>query len=221
MNLLAFVTASLLALAHANTEKTVFVVPPSISYNSNFGRLEKLQLDTLNQSSPSLRKALPVAFPSSQYPHGLQSWYLLEDLNKDQRYEVRACWAATQPTNFWLEVFTPGEVLQNSELLRSIDLFIQHRQEPFEPSSYRASDVLLLRVEAAADFFTTNKTRMHNPPPVDVDIILDPFILNVFPSSLKQTALYIVLLAIGSYFISGAIWSRLTQYVSAGKEHKD
>ena len=44
--------------------------------------------------------------------------------------------------------------------------------------------MLFLRVRAAADFFTTNKELMSSPPPVDVDLILDPYVSNVFPRSL-------------------------------------
>jgi hypothetical protein len=47
-----------------------------------------------------------------------------------------------------------------------------------------------------------NKTLMGHVPPVFVDIILDPYIFNVFPQSLVPTAAYIVLLAIGSWYLS-------------------
>jgi len=60
------------------------------------------------------------------------------------------------------------------------------------------SSTLFLRVFAAADYFTTNKTLMEQVPPVYVDIILDPFIFNIFPRSLVPTAAYIMLIAIGS-----------------------
>jgi hypothetical protein len=61
---------------------------------------------------------------------------------------------------------------------------------------------LFLQVFAAADYYTTNKTIMNNVPPVFVDIILDPFIFNVFPRSLVPTAAYIVLLAIGGWYLA-------------------
>jgi hypothetical protein len=34
---------------------------------------------------------------------------------------------------------------------------------------------------------------MRHPQPVDVDIILDPYLANIFPASLLPTAIYIVL----------------------------
>lgn len=43
---------------------------------------------------------------------------------------------------------------------------------------------------------------MINVPPVYVDIILDPFIFNVLPRSLLPTVAYIILLAIGSWYLS-------------------
>ena len=50
------------------------------------------------------------------------------------------------------------------------------------------SSTLFLRVFAAADYFTTNKTLMEQVPPVYVDIILDPFIFNIFPYELQKVS---------------------------------
>jgi hypothetical protein len=65
---------------------------------------------------------------------------------------------------------------------------------------------LFLRVRAAADFFTTDKELMSSPPSVDVDLILDPFVFNVFPRSLGPTAAYIIVLACGAWIVSGRVW---------------
>jgi len=62
--------------------------------------------------------------------------------------------------------------------------------------------MLFLHILAAADYYTMNKTLMANVPPVYVDIILDPFLFNVFPRSLVPTAIYIIVLAIGTWFLS-------------------
>jgi hypothetical protein len=64
------------------------------------------------------------------------------------------------------------------------------------------SPTLFLRIQAAADYYTMNQTLMENVPPVFVDIILDPYIFNVFPQSLVPTAAYVLLLAIGSWYLS-------------------
>lgn len=48
---------------------------------------------------------------------------------------------------------------------------------------------------------------MENVPPVFVDIILDPYLFNVLPRSLAPTVAYIILLAIGSWYLSKYISS--------------
>jgi len=64
------------------------------------------------------------------------------------------------------------------------------------------SSILFLHIQAAADYFTMNHTLMENVPPVFVDIILDPFVFNVVPRSLLQTAAYILVLAVGGWYLS-------------------
>lgn len=61
---------------------------------------------------------------------------------------------------------------------------------------------LFLRVYAAADYFTVDRSLMENVPPVLVDIILDPFLLNVFPKSLVPTAGWITVMAGVAFVIS-------------------
>jgi len=65
-----------------------------------------------------------------------------------------------------------------------------------------ASSTLFLHILAAADYYTMNQTLMQYVEPVFVDIILDPFIFNIFPRSLIPTGAYIALLAIGSWYLS-------------------
>ncbi|KAI9816346.1 MAG: hypothetical protein M1832_005103 [Thelocarpon impressellum] len=120
-----------------------------------------------------------------------------------------------QPTQFWLHTLTLQSVFDTPSLISSLAVFSELRQ----PSSLdspildhghdTSSSVLFLQLQAAADYFTTNGTLMLNVPPVDVEIILDPFLLNVLPRSLGPTAIYIIVLAAGSYFLSGLIWSWL------------
>jgi hypothetical protein len=62
--------------------------------------------------------------------------------------------------------------------------------------------VLLLHVQAAADYYTMNQTLMGNVPPVLVEIILDPYIFNAIPRSLVPTIGYIVVLVAGSWFLA-------------------
>ena len=65
-----------------------------------------------------------------------------------------------------------------------------------------SSSILLLQIYAAADFYTLNKTIMENPPAVFIDIILDPYLFNIFPQSLLPTAIYIIILAIGGWYLA-------------------
>lgn len=83
-----------------------------------------------------------------------------------------------------------------------------------------SGSLLFLRVQAAADYFTTNKTLMLRPQPVDIDIILDPYLANIFPTSLVPTAIYIIVLAFLAFYISGWIWRGL-QSQALIKQHTD
>lgn len=60
---------------------------------------------------------------------------------------------------------------------------------------------------------------MENVQPVLVDIILDPYLLNVYPSSLLPTAVWIVLVAIASFFIAQFV-SKWLQVVASTPEDK-
>lgn len=62
--------------------------------------------------------------------------------------------------------------------------------------------VLFLRVRAAADYYSNDKALMENVPPVAVDLILDPFLWNVFPRSLVPTAGWILVVAAVAFVIA-------------------
>ncbi|SMR62757.1 unnamed protein product [Zymoseptoria tritici ST99CH_3D1] len=222
-------TTALLALlltgALGNTEKTIFVAPAAITLPDAGPRLADLKLDTLSFSSSSLQRPLSVAFPTEDAPQGRESWYLLQDLNEGQRYEVRVCWAAVQPTEFWLDVYNITHVFESPRLIQSLAEFAEEqiqadpRKGSVAPSdsSNPNSSLLFLHVRAAADFFSSNNTLMQHPPKVSVDIILDPYLVNIFPASLLPTAAYIIVLAVGAWYLSAIIWRRL-QPVSSGKQ---
>lgn len=80
--------------AVANTEKIIFTAPPRDTLSELYD-LKEEAFSTLTPSSSTLRASLPVAFPTSERPNGLDSWYRLEGLDEDRTYEVRVCWAAT------------------------------------------------------------------------------------------------------------------------------
>lgn len=65
------------------------------------------------------------------------------------------------------------------------------------------SSVLYLQILAKTAYFSPNASRMLNPDPVDVELILDPFLLNVLPESLLPVVAMIVLVAVAGWFLSG------------------
>lgn len=81
--------------ATANVEKTVFLAPPTIHVPTDHPNLDDLQLNIFSPLQSSLRLRLDAAFPSAERPKGVESWYILDNLNQGQRYEVRICWSAT------------------------------------------------------------------------------------------------------------------------------
>ena len=221
----------------ANVEKAIFVAPPPTGVPQNHPNLDDLYMIPLSPPShKSVRTHLNASFPTSDFPKGTVSWFLLDGLNSGQRYEVRICWLATQPTSFWLTTHTLEEAFGASELLTSLSQSayaqearlkhadvdalkarrapIPHTPSEGDPKEVRAS-ILLLEVHAAADYFSLNKTLMENVPPVLVDVILDPYIFNVFPESLVPTAGYLICIAVMAWFISGYVWKFIKGYDEA------
>jgi hypothetical protein len=80
---------------NANVEKTIFLGPSAVVLPHDQPSLEGLRLHTLSPSQTILPLQLPVLFPSALRPRGLESWYLLQHLDAERRYEVRICWPAT------------------------------------------------------------------------------------------------------------------------------
>nr|OQO29136.1 hypothetical protein B0A51_02720 [Rachicladosporium sp. CCFEE 5018] len=110
--------------------------------------------------------------------------------------------AAVQPTAFKIRSYEISEVFDTPDLIQNLALYAARPdRRPHNSSIALTADgkesLLFLRVQATADFFTTNTTRMLDPPRVDIDLILDPYLWNVFPRSLGPTAAYIVVLATG------------------------
>ena len=83
-----------------------------------------------------------------------------------------------QPTSFNFDLFTLDEVFNTPNIITSLAVYSESRQDyPSVINNPRRASagadpisILFLRVEAAADYFTTNKTLMQNVPPVSVDI---------------------------------------------------
>lgn len=172
---------SIFKRSSANTEKTIFLGPEPINVPDLKPSFENLDLITLNPQQSTVRLPLQRAFPNSSHPKGLSSWYLLSNLEKDRRYEVRICWAATEPTEFWLQEHTVDHVFDTSALISDLATFSEannHDPRHFSASAQALKGVkveghqslLFLHIHSAADYFTTNETLMTDPPPVLVDI---------------------------------------------------
>ncbi|KPI42142.1 uncharacterized protein AB675_5627 [Cyphellophora attinorum] len=207
----------------ANTEKVIFVTPEAQDFVHD-ASLDNLLLERLTSANFSLRTYVNATFPTEDAPKGTETWLLLEDLTPNQRHEVRICWLATQPTSFWLYTHTMVEVFSDPTLLSAVTDYSNRRRRSISsaeldefrsrsdrraPSSDRPSTFLFLQIHAAADYFSLNDDLMKNVPPVHADIILDPYLLNIFPQSLVPTAVYIVIIAIIGWFVSGWIYSNL------------
>ena len=128
-----------------------------------------------------------------------------------------------QPTSFWLHTHSIDHVFGNADLITSLSgypyarhdqlssediISLQARKPP--KSTAAPTTTLFLQVFAMADYYSLDTDLMEHVPPVAVDVILDPFILNVLPRSLLPTGLYLVLIAVGAWLLSGWVSKKLT-----------
>ncbi|KAK6825456.1 hypothetical protein PG987_012950 [Apiospora arundinis] len=214
-------------LVSANTEKTIFLAPKSINIPSTHPNLDDLQVDTLTPENWAIRTYLKAQFPTDSAKYGKPAWLVLDQLTEGQRYEVRVCWAATQPTAFVINTYDLHSVFESAELITELSDYSLSRQKPEEADvdheddgikaqvasaaagrlREREASVLFLQILAAADYYTTNKTLMNEVPPVYVDIILDPYVFNLLPRSLLPTIGYVIAVAILSWFLGRYISS--------------
>ncbi|KAI1269589.1 hypothetical protein F5Y18DRAFT_104163 [Xylariaceae sp. FL1019] len=200
-------------IVEANTEKTIFLGPPPVDVVAAQPRLADLHVQILTPDNFTIRTYLESSFPNHYSEYGEDSWFILDQLSPGQRYEVRVCWAATSPSAFKLHAYEPTQVFDDSHLSLRVSQYAQslgsndNGQTEHVPQSHsfhsfdRPSSVLLLQIFTLADYYTTNRTLMQYPPPVFVDIILDPFILNVLPRSLLPTVGYIILVSAVSWYL--------------------
>ncbi|KAI1460970.1 hypothetical protein F4805DRAFT_416166 [Annulohypoxylon moriforme] len=212
----------LIASVFANTEKAIFLGPPTANIPSAHPTLEDLHVDILTPTNWSIRTHLEAQFPNISSPNGKATWLILDELTEGQRYEVRVCWAATQPTQFKITTYELQTVFETPGLISELSEYSWARQSlgsdhgsQSKPAgnlrisnSEREASVLFLQILSAADYYTVNKTLMRHVPPVHVDIILDPFLLGVLPRSLLPTVGYITAVAVTSWFIARyiSIW---------------
>lgn len=124
-----------------------------------------------------------------------------------------------QPTAFRLDTFELTHVFETPELVTSLAAYSYAQPDAVYPSAPTGdTSLLFLRIHTAADYYSANKTLMQNVPPVHVDIILDPFLLNVLPRSLGPTAAYIVLVAACAWLVARRIASWLQVVADTGPD---
>ncbi|KAM0238383.1 hypothetical protein ACHAP5_008668 [Fusarium lateritium] len=200
--------------AIANAEKTIFTAPASIPIPQQKPSLADLRLPALTSDASQIRANISRVFPSEpkDYASGAATWVLLDNLNPGQRYEFR------QPTGFELDVYEVETVWQTPELIQSLAGYAFSRQDqetelheepPRKGERERDASLLLLHIKASADYFTDDAALMKDPPPVLVDLILDPYLFNVVPRSLVPTAGYIVLISVVAWFVARFIAAKL------------
>lgn len=218
---LLLLIGALTAFTSANVEKAIFLGPATVNIPLQKPTLSDLNLHTLTPETTgnTIRTRLARQFPQEGIDPPA-TWLLLDTLTEGQRYELRVCWAALEPTNFALDVFELNTVWDTPELIQSLAEYATSRQDDDEeaanpdpkPRVYRPaqddnagerqSSVLLLRIHATADYFTHDQELMKNPPPVLVDLTLDPFLYNLLPRSLLPTLGYIVCFSIITWFVA-------------------
>ncbi|KAJ2906255.1 hypothetical protein MKZ38_002334 [Zalerion maritima] len=239
-SLLLISISNLIPPSLANTEKVIISAPPSSVSPSILppplrSLIVGIPILQHNDEDWSIRHHIPAAFPTTSHPDGIPSWYLLADLNPGQGYEIRICWAATQPTEFKLSTHTSQEVLDDASLRGSLVAFsdgcksslgLSTHELPEESSEADVTDssksALLLQILSAADYVSANATLMSDVPPVFVDVILDPHVIPGVPRSLVPTIACVVVVAIGSFFVAPTLSSWLARIAAVkprGNDH--
>ena len=143
-----------------------------------------------------------------------------------------------QPTAFRLDTFELPTILDSPVMMSDLSVYSLPRRagaagdvrdwsQLLKPEldanaagPSKESSALFLRILTTADYYTTNKTLMTHVPPIYVDIILDPFILNVLPRSLVPTVGYVVVVAAVSWLVARRIATGLSNVVAVSSRDK-
>lgn len=126
-----------------------------------------------------------------------------------------------------MDWYEPDTVWETPELMQSLARYAEARrasrhEEPATPRKPPSADegepkasALLVLIRAAADYFVDDVELMRSPPPVLVDLVLDPFVFNLANQSLMPTVGYLVIVGTVTWCASRWLASRL-QSVAAG-----
>jgi len=139
---------------------------------------------------------------------------------------VLTMYSAQEPTLFALDSYELDTVWDTPELIQSLAEHAASRQPanesddkpPSNESGARKASVLLVHIRAAADYFVDDVELMKNPPPVLVDLVLDPFVLNLANQSLIPTVGYLIIVGVVTWFAARWIASRLQSVAGSSED---
>lgn len=124
-----------------------------------------------------------------------------------------------------MDVYELDTVWDTPELMQSLADYAYSRQSSTDSQEdreegERSASVLLLQIKASADYFTDDAALMRDPPPVLVDLILDPYLYNLIPRSLVPTIGFLVLVGLVAWFVARSVASKLQLIAVAGESRE-
>lgn len=124
-----------------------------------------------------------------------------------------------------MDVYELDTVWDTPELMQSLADYTYSRQSSTDSQEdreegERSASVLLLQIKASADYFTDDAALMRDPPPVLVDLILDPYLYNLIPRSLVPTIGFLVLVGLVAWFVARSVASKLQSIAVAGESRE-
>lgn len=124
-----------------------------------------------------------------------------------------------------MDVYELDTVWDTPELMQSLADYAYSRQSSTDSQGAREegeriASVLLLQIKASADYFTDDAALMRDPPPVLVDLILDPYLYNLIPRSLVPTIGFLALVGLVAWFVARSVASKLQSIAVAGESRE-
>lgn len=124
-----------------------------------------------------------------------------------------------------MDVYELDTVWDTPELMQSLADYAYSRQSSTDSQEdreegERSASILLLQIKASTDYFTDDAALMRDPPPVLVDLILDPYLYNLIPRSLVPTIGFLVLVGLVGWFVARSVASKLQSIAVAGESRE-
>ena len=124
-----------------------------------------------------------------------------------------------------MDAYELNTVWNTPELMQSLADYAYSRQSSIDSHAdreegERSASVLLLQIKASADYFTDDAALMRDPPPVLVDLILDPYLYNLIPRSLVPTIGFLVVVGLVAWFVARSVASKLQSIAVAGESRE-